>query len=95
MSILDQVNETEWGTLIEVGKARGSLTLDEVLSVLGVELTVDVLTDVESAFRPEGIPPGAGSIVARKDGFAPSEAVSLELGEGQQKLDVVLTLRRG
>ena len=55
MSILDQVNETEWGTLIEVGKARGSLTLDEVLSVLGVELTVDVLTDVESAFRPEGI----------------------------------------
>lgn len=55
MSILDQVNETEWGTLIEVGKEQGSLTLDEVLSVLGVELTVDVLTDVESAFRPEGI----------------------------------------
>jgi hypothetical protein len=52
-------------------------------------------SDGEGAFRLEGIPPGAGSIVARKDGFAPSEAVSLELGEGEERLDLVLTLRRG
>ncbi|HEX6885547.1 MAG TPA: carboxypeptidase regulatory-like domain-containing protein [Planctomycetota bacterium] len=52
-------------------------------------------SDGEGAFRLEGIPPGAGSLVARKDGFAPSAAVALELAEGEEKLDLVLTLRRG
>ncbi|MCB1026990.1 MAG: RNA polymerase sigma factor RpoD, partial [Microthrixaceae bacterium] len=55
MSILDQVSESEWRGLIGRGKDRGTLTLDEVLSVLGVELTVDVLTDIEAALQPEGI----------------------------------------
>jgi protocatechuate 3,4-dioxygenase beta subunit len=52
-------------------------------------------SDGEGAFRLEGLPPGAGSVVARKDGFAPSAAAALELAEGQEKLDLVLALRRG
>jgi carboxypeptidase family protein len=52
-------------------------------------------SDDEGAFRLEGMPPGTFSIMAKKDGFAPSEGVALELEEGGQKLDVVLTLRRG
>ena len=55
MSIIEQVEATEWRGVIDEGKRRGSLTLDEVLSVLGVELTIDVLTEVEAALQPEGI----------------------------------------
>ena len=55
MSIVERVDETEWRAVIEEGRRRGSLTLDEVLSVLGVELTIDVLTDVEAVLQPEGI----------------------------------------
>ncbi|MGL4299617.1 MAG: RNA polymerase sigma factor RpoD, partial [Candidatus Neomicrothrix subdominans] len=55
MSIIEQVEATEWRGVIDEGRRRGSLTLDEVLSVLGVELTIDVLTEVEAALQPEGI----------------------------------------
>jgi RNA polymerase primary sigma factor len=55
VSIIEQVEATEWRGVIDEGKRRGSLTLDEVLSVLGVELTIDVLTEVEAALQPEGI----------------------------------------
>ncbi|MEZ5380812.1 MAG: RNA polymerase sigma factor RpoD [Microthrixaceae bacterium] len=55
MTVFDQVTEAERRRLISEGKSRGRLTLDEVLSVLGVELTVDVLADVEAVLTPEGI----------------------------------------
>ena len=55
MSILERVDEAEWKAVITEGRRRGSLTLDEVLSVLGVELTIDVLTDIEAVLQPEGI----------------------------------------
>ena len=52
-------------------------------------------TDAEGHFELEGLAPGAGSILAKKDGFAPSEAVSFELAEGEERTDFLLTLRRG
>lgn len=52
-------------------------------------------SDAEGRFALEGLMPGAGSVVAKKDGFAPSKAVAFELAEGEEQPDVVLTLRRG
>ena len=52
-------------------------------------------TDEEGRFLLKGLTPGAGSIVGKGDGFAASEALSYELGEGESLDDVRLTLRVG
>ncbi|MBI1382511.1 MAG: hypothetical protein GC161_15645 [Planctomycetaceae bacterium] len=52
-------------------------------------------SDEGGAFRLEGVAPGGVSIVAKKDGFAPSIVQTHSLAEGEQLADLVLTLRRG
>lgn len=52
-------------------------------------------TDGEGLFVLEGVRPGAGSIMAKKDGWAPSEGFGYELEEGQASEDIVLVLLRG
>lgn len=52
-------------------------------------------SDERGLFRLEGVAPGGVSIVAKKDGFAPSIAQNHTLAEGEQLADLVLTLRRG
>ena len=52
-------------------------------------------TDDEGNFELEGVQPGAGSIVAKKDGWAQSEGFAYELAEGESARDIVLALRRG
>ncbi len=52
-------------------------------------------TDAEGKFVLEELTPGAGSVVAKKDGFAPSEPVAYELVEGEAKNDLRLVMRRG
>lgn len=81
-----------------VAGAEVTKELEGVEAILAMQGQSDwpvAKSDDEGAFRLEGMPPGAGSIMAKKDGFAPSVGVALELGEGEQKLDLVLTLRRG
>jgi protocatechuate 3,4-dioxygenase beta subunit len=53
------------------------------------------VSDEEGNFELAGMAPGTGSLVAKKDGWAPSAASPYELSEGQSLEDVVLTLRRG
>ncbi len=55
----------------------------------------ETLSDDQGSFSLEGLAPGAGSVVAKKDGFAPSAALPYELAEGQEMVDLVLTMRRG
>jgi len=52
-------------------------------------------SDAEGHFVLLGMPPGAGSVVAKKEGFARSEAVSFELNEGEERTELLLELRRG
>ncbi|MAB78567.1 MAG: hypothetical protein CMJ89_04355 [Planctomycetes bacterium] len=52
-------------------------------------------SDAEGRFALEELAPGAGSVVAKKDGFARSEAVAFELSEGEERVDLMLALRRG
>ena len=52
-------------------------------------------TDDEGNFELEGVQPGAGSIVAKKDGWAQSEGFAYELAEGESARDIVLALRKG
>jgi len=52
-------------------------------------------SDDTGNFALEGLLPGAGSVLAKKSGFAPSAAIAYELAEGEEKADIVLTLRRG
>ncbi|MEL6903878.1 MAG: carboxypeptidase regulatory-like domain-containing protein [Planctomycetota bacterium] len=52
-------------------------------------------SDGEGRFVLVGLSPGAGSIAAKKDGWAPSEPFGYELGEGEGEDDVRLTLRVG
>ena len=52
-------------------------------------------TDEAGGFVLEGLAPGAGSVVAKRDGFASSEAVAYELDEGEQSTGLVLRLRNG
>ncbi len=91
------------GTVVDpaglpVAGAEVTKELEGVEAILAMQGRRDwpvARSDDQGAFRLEGMPPGAGSIMAKKDGFAPSAGFSLELGEGEQKLDLVLTLRRG
>ncbi len=91
------------GTVVDpdgkpVAGAEVSKELEGIEAILAMQGQSDwpvARSDDEGAFRLEGMPPGAGSIAAKKDGFAPSAGVSLELGEGEEKLDLVLALRRG
>jgi hypothetical protein len=52
-------------------------------------------SDETGRFALEDLAPGAGSVVAKLDGFAPSAAVGYELSEGEESSELVLTLRRG
>lgn len=52
-------------------------------------------TDGEGLFELEGVRPGAGSILAKKDGWAPSEGYAYELEEGQSDDEIILVMRRG
>jgi len=52
-------------------------------------------SDAEGRFELGGLAPGAGSIMAKHDRFAPSEGQPYELAEGEARLDLVLRLRRG
>ena len=52
-------------------------------------------TDGEGLFVLEKIAPGAGSIVGKKDGWAPSEGYAYELAEGESAEEIVLVMRRG
>jgi hypothetical protein len=53
------------------------------------------VTDGEGSFSLEGLAPGPGSVIAKRAGFASSAPVSFELGEGEELVDLLLTLRRG
>lgn len=52
-------------------------------------------SDDEGRFELAGLIPGTGSIVARGEGWAASEALAYELGEGDSVEDVRLELRVG
>ena len=52
-------------------------------------------SDGEGLFVLEKIAPGAGSIVAKKDGWAPSDGYAYELAEGEGADEIVLVMRRG
>ncbi|QDV08629.1 Nickel uptake substrate-specific transmembrane region [Planctomycetes bacterium Poly30] len=52
-------------------------------------------SDGEGLFALENIAPGAGSIVAKKDGWAASEGHAYELAEGEAREEIVLVMRRG
>ncbi len=56
---------------------------------------VTAKSDGEGLFALEGLAPGAGSIVAKKDGWAPSEGFAYELAEGESEGDIVLVMRHG
>ncbi len=49
------VPDDELGPMIERGKAQGTLTLDEVMTVLHVELTADVRAEIRSLLAENGI----------------------------------------
>lgn len=52
-------------------------------------------SDDEGRFVLGGLMPGSGSILAKKDGWAPSAAYAFELGEGESIDDIVLSMRTG
>ena len=52
-------------------------------------------TDGEGLFALEELAPGTGSIVGKKDGWAPSEGYAFELAEGESAEGIVLVMRRG
>ncbi len=54
-----------------------------------------VKSDGEGLFVLEEIAPGAGSIVAKKDGWAPSEGYAYEMAEGESAEGIVLVMRHG
>lgn len=54
-----------------------------------------VISDATGAFLMEGLRPGAGTILATKDGWAPSEGFGFDAKEGETIRDVELTLRVG
>jgi hypothetical protein len=58
------------------------------------ELT-SVISDSEGGFLLNGLDPGSVAIVARKDGFAESEPVTVELSSGEVVEEVTLQLRIG
>ena len=44
MSLLDSVSQEEFDRLLSLGRRDGVVHLDDLLSVLGVELTADVMS---------------------------------------------------
>ena len=52
-------------------------------------------SDASGRFVLAGLAPGAGSVLAKKDGFAPSEPVAFELAEGDELTALRLALRHG
>lgn len=52
-------------------------------------------SDEDGNFLLLGMPPGAGTLMAKKDGFAPSEPKPYEAAEGHQVVDFELQMRRG
>ncbi|MFN8050529.1 MAG: RNA polymerase sigma factor RpoD [Acidimicrobiales bacterium] len=55
MELFESVPERDLSALVDRGKAAGVLHLDDALSVLGVELTVEVVEEVRAYFEPHGI----------------------------------------
>ena len=53
------------------------------------------MTDGEGLFTLNGVAPGAGSIAAKKDGWAPSDGYGYDLAEGEVAHEIVLVMRRG
>jgi RNA polymerase primary sigma factor len=53
--LFESVPERDLNDLVERGKQAGVLQLDDALSVLQVELTVDVVEEVRQFFAPHGI----------------------------------------
>jgi len=53
--LFESVPERDLNELVERGKAAGVLHLDDALSVLGVEITADVVDEVRTFFAPHGI----------------------------------------
>ena len=53
--LFESVPERDLNLLIERGKASGVLQVDDALSVLGVEITMDVVDEVRQFFAPHGI----------------------------------------
>ena len=48
VGLFDEVPEADLAALIERSKASGVAPIDDVLSVLGVELTVDVVEEIRT-----------------------------------------------
>ena len=55
VGLFDEVPEADLAALIERSKASGVAPIDDVLSVLGVELTVDVVEEIRTYFTPMGV----------------------------------------
>jgi len=55
VGLFESIPERDLTDLIERGTAAGSLQLDDALSVLQVEISVDVVEEVRAFFEPRGI----------------------------------------
>lgn len=89
--VLDPNGEPAGGA--EVSKELEGVEVFEAMQGRGDWPTTT--SDEGGLFRLEGVAPGGVSIVAKKDGFAPSIAQNHTLAEGEQLTGLVLTLRRG
>ena len=55
MSLLDSVSQEEFDRLLSLGRRDGVVHLDDLLSVLGVELTADVMSELSAELQKKGI----------------------------------------
>ncbi|MEZ5320610.1 MAG: RNA polymerase sigma factor RpoD [Microthrixaceae bacterium] len=55
MELFDGIPERDLTMLVDRGREQGALQLDDALSVLGVELSLDVVEGLRAYFEPKGI----------------------------------------
>jgi protocatechuate 3,4-dioxygenase beta subunit len=88
------VVDTE-GVSVSGAKVTVQLDLAALISSMEDNGPASVYTDAEGRFALEDVGPGSVSFAAELEGFAPSEAATVELASGERVEDVVLRLRVG
>jgi uncharacterized GH25 family protein len=90
--VLDAAGQPQSGARVREKRAIGDMMTLARNVAAGIE---DVKSDAQGAFRLAGVAAGTRSFTAAADGFAESEAVTVEVRPSEETPDLVLRLRVG